>query len=119
MFSSVFSEYNEVLWYGKINLYYFSEESFTFNLKSKKANFTPIETFPSDINSNYVEATICLPSRNKHQSADNSDVTDAGSAVESRDVAQLRKLGKRRACYVGENSEGKKLKDDTEEDLFW
>ena len=105
--------------YVIINLYYFSEESFTFNLKSKKNNFTPIETFPSDINSNYVEATICLPSRNKHQSADNSDVTDAGSAVESRDVAQLRKLGKRRACYVGENSEGKQLKDDAEEDLFW
>ena len=40
----------------------------------------------------------------KMKSADNSDVTDAGSAVESRDVAQLRKLGKRRACYAGENS---------------
>ena len=94
-----------------------TEESFTLNLSKKSSNPTTMKTLQQDVNSNYVEATIRIPSRSNSTTVNQSPTAGDSSCAS---VQELRKLGKRRACFIGDNIEGKKLRDqDDNDESFW
>jgi len=83
------------------------EESFTVNLSNLKSHNKCVQQ-QTDVNCNYVEATIQIPS---HCQQTNSP-SDCSFSV----VNQLRKLGKRRAAAVFlESSDGKKYRDEDDD----
>jgi len=95
------------------------EESFTLNLSKKSSNptTTSVKTIEQDVNSNYVEATIRIPSRSNSTTVNQSPTAGDSSGTS---VKELRKLGKRRSCFIGDNIVGKKLRDQEDnDDTFW
>ncbi len=101
-------------------IFFFSEESFTLNLSKKSSNpttTTSVKTIEQDVNSNYVEATIRIPSRSNSTTVNQSPTAGDSSGTS---VKELRKLGKRRSCFIGDNIEGKKLRNQEDnDDIFW